>query len=92
MRFLSILESHVPLMRQSSWTCSLTFVNTVKLVKGPMITMWDFNFIDGKRCEQFFFARGFEFLRMVGSYPMPTRINLRIHLLVVINEYETSNV
>jgi hypothetical protein len=57
-----------------------------------MITMWDFNFIDGKRCDQFFFARGFESLRMVGSYHMPTRINLRIHLLVVINEYETSNV
>jgi hypothetical protein len=29
---------------------------------------------------------------MVGSYPMPTHIDLHIHLIVVINENEISNV
>jgi hypothetical protein len=29
---------------------------------------------------------------MVGSYPIPTPIDLHIHLIVVINEDETSNV
>ncbi len=36
--------------------------------------------------------RYFESLGMVGSYPMPTPIDPHIHLIVVINEYETSNV
>ncbi len=36
--------------------------------------------------------RDFETLGMVGSYPMPTPINLHIHLIIVINEYEASNV
>ncbi|CAM6064865.1 unnamed protein product [Sphagnum tenellum] len=57
LRFLSMMELHVPLMNPSSWTCCAISVDILRLINDLAMIMWAFKFNFGNRHEQLFFTK-----------------------------------
>ncbi len=77
---------------------NLIFINTLKLVKRLVITMWDFGLISGKRHHEFFpplevlHQRDSKLLWNGKFHIVAIALNLHIHMIVATNENETANV